>query len=75
MDIRMPVMDGLTSCSLIRKLDREDSQTIPIIAMTANAFADDVEKSMNAGMNAHITKPIEMDILYSTLITYIKNNV
>ncbi len=71
----MPVMDGLTSCSLIRKLDREDSQTIPIIAMTANAFADDVEKSMNAGMNAHITKPIEMDILYSTLITYIKNNV
>lgn len=71
MDIRMPVMDGLTAASKIRKLDRSDAKTVPIIAMTANAFEEDVKKSLNAGMNAHISKPVDKDILYKTMIEYI----
>ena len=67
MDIRMPVMDGLTASRTIRTLDREDAKTVPIIAMTANAFAEDREESKNAGMNAHIAKPIEPELLYETL--------
>ncbi len=67
MDIRMPVMDGLQAAAAIRCLDRADAKVIPIIAMTANAFEDDVKKSISAGMNAHLSKPIEPAKLYQTL--------
>ncbi len=67
MDVRMPVMNGLVAASKIRNLGRKDSKTIPIIAMTANAFDEDVQRSLQAGMNAHLTKPVEMERLYETL--------
>lgn len=67
MDIRMPVMDGLQAAAAIRQLDRSDSLTIPIVAMTANAFAEDMEMSRRAGMNAHLSKPIDPETLYHTL--------
>jgi len=63
MDIMMPVMDGYTASRKIRNMQRPDAKTIPIIALTANAFAEDVEKSAKAGMDAHITKPIDMEKL------------
>lgn len=74
MDIRMPIMDGLTSASEIRKLDRADAKSIPIIAMTANAFSEDVEKSIASGMNAHLAKPIDVKLLYSTIDMCLKND-
>lgn len=67
MDIRMPLMDGLQASVNIRHWDREDAKKIPIIAMTANAFDEDIEKSRAAGMNAHLSKPIEPNIMYATL--------
>ena len=67
MDVRMPVMDGLEATAKIRALNRPDARTIPIIAMTANAFDEDVQRSLQAGMNAHLTKPVEPDRLYETL--------
>lgn len=67
MDVRMPIKDGLTATAEIRLLDKEDSKTIPIIAMTANVFDEDVERSLAAGMNAHLSKPIEPDKLYNEL--------
>jgi len=67
MDVRMPVMDGLSATETIRAMDREDARTIPIIAMTANVFDEDVERSRAAGMNAHLAKPIEPDLMYDTL--------
>lgn len=67
MDIRMPLMDGLTATTSIRHLTNEDAATIPIVAMTANAFDDDIEKSKAAGMDAHLAKPIDSDRLYQTL--------
>ena len=60
MDIQMPVMDGLTAAKTIRAIERADAGTIPIIAMTANAFEDDVRASREAGMNAHLSKPIDL---------------
>lgn len=72
MDIRMPVMDGLDATQAIRKLNRDDAKRIPIIAMTANAFEEDVKKSIKAGMNCHMTKPIEPKILYETLARYMR---
>ncbi len=72
MDIRMPVMNGLEAAEAIRSLDREDARTIPIIAMTANAFDDDVKLSLQAGMNAHLTKPVEAPRLIETLQKLIK---
>lgn len=71
MDIRMPFMDGLSASMNIRHLSNQDAQTIPIIAMTANAFDDDIEKSKAAGMNAHLAKPIEPERLYQTLYDFI----
>lgn len=71
MDIRMPVMDGLTAARSIRQMKKPTAKTIPIIAMSANAFDEDLEKSRLAGMNAHLSKPIEPDSLYSTLAEYI----
>ncbi|MEA4923236.1 MAG: response regulator [Eubacteriaceae bacterium] len=67
MDIRMPVMDGLAAARAIRSLYRSDSKTVPIVAMSANAFAEDAEKSISAGMNAHLGKPIHPEKLYETL--------
>ena len=71
MDIRMPDMDGLQASYSIRRWRREDARTIPIIAMTANAFEDDVQKSKAAGMNAHLAKPIEPKQMYQTLYDFI----
>ena len=67
MDVRMPVMDGLSATRAIRALDHPDAKTIPIIAMTANVFDEDVERSFAAGMNAHLSKPIEPERLYENL--------
>ncbi|MEG1859100.1 MAG: response regulator [Christensenellaceae bacterium] len=67
MDIRMPVMDGLTAAKSIRQMRKSDAKTIPIIAMTANAFDEDIEKTKAAGMNAHLAKPIEPALLYQTI--------
>lgn len=67
MDIRMPVMDGITAARAIRELPDETAQRIPIIAMTANAFDEDVKSSKEAGMNAHLAKPIEPTLLIRTL--------
>lgn len=60
MDIMMPVMDGLTATQTIRKLERKDAATVPILAMTANAFADDAKRSRQAGMNEHLSKPLDI---------------
>ena len=73
MDVRMPVMDGLTATKSIRALDRPDAQTIPIIAMTANVFDEDVQRSLEAGMNAHLSKPVEPDRLFETMSELIGN--
>ena len=67
MDIRMPIMDGLTAARSIRHLSKPGAGTVPIIAMSANAFDEDVEKSRAAGMNAHLSKPIEPQMLFATL--------
>lgn len=67
MDIMMPVMDGLSATRAIRALNREDAKTIPIIAMTANAFAEDAKRSMDAGMNAHLAKPLDMKKVILTI--------
>lgn len=67
MDVRMPEMDGLEATAAIRALDRSDAQTIPIIALTANAFDEDVQRSLQVGMNAHLSKPVEPEHLYQTL--------
>ncbi len=67
MDIMMPVMDGLEAARTIRSMDREDCRTIPIIAMSANAFDDDLKKSVECGMNGHLSKPVDVDKLYQTL--------
>ena len=67
MDIRMPEMDGLEATQAIRALDRPDAKTILIIALTANAFDEDVQRSLQVGMNAHLSKPVEPDHLFITL--------
>ena len=67
MDIQMPVMDGLEATRQIRLLDRQDTKDLPIVAMSANAFAEDVRLSLEAGMSEHIAKPIEIDRLYSVM--------
>lgn len=72
MDIRMPEMDGLEATRKIRALDREDAKVIPIIAMSANAYEEDVEKSLEAGMNAHLAKPIEPTEMYSEIRKYVE---
>ena len=70
MDIMMPVMDGLTATKTIRALDRPDARTIPIIAMTANAFEEDAKKCLAAGMNAHLVKPLDIGKLIATIAQY-----
>ena len=75
MDVRMPLMDGLQATANIRHWDKADAKTVPIIAMTANAFDEDVEKSRAAGMNAHLSKPIEPELLYRTLYHIINDKI
>ena len=72
MDVRMPVMDGIAATQAIRGLDRADAATVPILAMTANAFAEDIERSRKAGMNEHLAKPIEPETLYARLASYFR---
>lgn len=71
MDIQMPVMDGYAATRAIRALDRPDAPKVPIIALTANTFSDDVRNAMEAGMNAHLPKPLDPDILIRTLKQWI----
>lgn len=70
MDIQMPKMNGFEAARAIRSMDRADAAKIPIIAMTANAFSDDIAQSMNSGMNAHIIKPVDFDGLQKTLLQF-----
>lgn len=72
MDIRMPLMDGLTAARSIRHTEKADARSIPIVAMSANAFDEDVEKSKSAGMNEHLAKPIDPKLLCDTLARYLK---
>ena len=72
MDVQMPVMDGLTATKHIRDMDNPYAKNIPIIAMTANAFKEDIDMCLAAGMNAHIAKPVEMDVFFSVLEKYLK---
>lgn len=72
MDIMMPVMNGLDSARAIRGLARPDASTVPIIALSANAFADDIQKSKNAGINEHLAKPLEMDKVLKVINSYCK---
>ena len=70
MDIRMPVMDGHAATKAIRGLYKDDARSVPIIAMTADAFDGDVKASLNSGMNAHLNKPISPEKLYETLAKF-----
>ena len=72
MDVLMPVMDGLTATRKIRDLRRDDARTVPIVALSANAFEEDRQKSLASGMNAHASKPLEVDALCALLRTYFK---
>lgn len=71
MDVRMPVMDGLEATQKIRSLDRPDAASVPIIAMTADAFADEQKRTLDSGMNYHISKPIDPSLLYKVLAEHI----
>lgn len=72
MDVQMPKMNGYEATKAIRRLEREDALTVPIIAMTANAFAEDVREALDAGMNAHIAKPVDMGLLKKTITQYMQ---
>ena len=70
MDVMMPNLDGISAAKRIRAMDRKDAATIPIIAMTANAFEEDAKECINAGMNAHMAKPLDMDVLIDMIAGY-----
>ena len=72
MDVQMPVMNGHDAARAIRALDREDAGQIPIIAMTANAFAEDEKAALDAGMNAHVAKPLDVELLKKTIRRFVK---
>ena len=74
MDVMMPVMGGLEAAQNIRKMDRPDAKTVAMIAMSANAFHDDVEQSLAAGMNVHMAKPLDFDKLLATMKEYCDKN-
>ena len=67
MDIMMPVMGGLEAAHAIRTMERADSNKVPIVAISANAFDEDIHRSLASGMNAHLSKPVEIDKLRETL--------
>jgi signal transduction histidine kinase len=71
MDIQMPIMDGYKASEIIRSMDRPDAKTVPIIALTANAFKEDIEKAIASGMNSHIAKPVEEEKLFEALVRYV----
>lgn len=71
MDIHMPVMDGYTATRAIRALPGPEAAAVPIVAMTANAFKEDIDKCLQAGMNSHLAKPLEVDKLYAVLAEYL----
>ena len=73
MDMRMPIMDGLAATRAIRKLNHPDAATIPIVALTANAFEEDVQNCLQAGMDAHLPKPVDFDLLLQTLARLIES--
>ena len=73
MDIQMPVMNGYEAAKAIRKLDHPDAKSVIILAMTANAFTEDVHASIEAGMNGHIAKPVDMKLLYNTISGMLKS--
>lgn len=70
MDIMMPLMDGYEATRQIRKLERTDASSIPIIALTANAFAEDVRHALDCGMNAHLAKPLDVKKMIHTIACY-----
>ena len=70
MDIMMPVMDGLEAARRIRSLKREDAKTVPIFAMSANTFIDDIAKSREAGMDEHFTKPLDIEVIREAIGRY-----
>ena len=72
MDVQMPVMNGYDATKAIRSLARSDAKTIPIIAMTANAFAEDEKAALDAGMNAHVPKPLDIDLLKKSICQCVK---
>ena len=72
MDIQMPVMNGYDATLTIRKMKDTKKARIPIIAMTANAFAEDIQKVLSVGMNAHVAKPVDMNILVPTMMKCLK---
>lgn len=74
LDIQMPVMDGLETAKTIRQMDRKDAKLIPIIALSANVYEEDIAASLEAGMNAHMAKPIDLPALYKTFIELLKKN-
>ena len=74
MDVMMPVMNGIDATKAIRSLNRPDAKTLPIIAMTANAFYEDAQKCLAAGMNAHLAKPLQIKKVKQTIAEWVKNN-
>jgi CheY-like chemotaxis protein len=74
MDIRMPVMDGIAATKEIRQLDREDSGSVVILAMSANSYPEDIEKSKQSGMNDHAAKPVIPQLLYETIEKTLSNS-
>ena len=74
MDVMMPNVDGLTATRIIRALDRPDAETVPIIALTANAFSEDAHRCLDAGMNAHLSKPLNMPLVMATIARFTKHS-
>jgi CheY-like chemotaxis protein len=74
MDLRMPIMDGYEACREIRRLDRKDASRVPIIAMTADAFEEQLQAAKQAGMDGAVTKPIDPQRLFEELTRLIQGN-
>ena len=75
MDIMMPIMDGLEATRQIRNMNRADAMSIPIVAMSANAFQEDIEKSLEAGLNAHLVKPLDAKTVADTMKKFLANKI